>query len=369
MVSAQPTTAGMSTVAAAPAQPVVSGSFVVSSAEGVRIVGNLKLDAPAADGSAAVQASWTAVGGNGDIPCATGSNQSAVIVGTLAFTNETPNDTPDFYINFSDMKTGGTMSLGAGYSNGPQCITSGSDGWEGSAIQPTWTHAQWGPVPIAIVINNFYGPSNPNGDASLLGTTSMVINSQTAGSYGVVSTSGIVAQLNGPVMIVDLGQVASTPTADTGPTPPPASSPNPTTVGGYQTYRNAKFGFSVQIPRSFKSAGGSVDGDGASYTNADHSEHVTAYGQNNIAHKSATGLLNGLIATQKRAGSEVTYSAASGNIYSCSGYNAAGQIFYIHGVIGPRYQYELDWLYPKSDKRALDPAVQRSVDTFKPGPL
>lgn len=193
-------------VADTPSQPTVSGSFTATSSQGIKVTVRLTFDAPVVDGSAAASANWTAFGASGSIPCATGSNQNAVIVGTLEFTNQTPSYTPDVYIDFSDMTTGGNMSFGAN-SNDGECVTDGSDGWEGSTIQPTWTGAQWGPAAVAIVIQNYYGPDYPDGDSNLLGKTSLVVYSP-SDHYTVDSTTGIISQLSGPVMLVNLSRLA-----------------------------------------------------------------------------------------------------------------------------------------------------------------
>ena len=201
-------------VPAAPAAPAVSvpgsvsGSVTAVSSEGVKVSVGLTFDAPVHEGSAAATA-WSAAGGHGAIPCAAGSNQDAVLVGTLTFTDLTPSYVPDLYVNFQQFVTGGPVSLGAGFSSGYSCVTDGSDGWEGSAIQPTWTHGQaaWGPLAIAVVVKDYYGPAHPHGDTSLLGTTDFVVASQ-SDTYQLKSAQGILSQLNGASLSLDLGAAA-----------------------------------------------------------------------------------------------------------------------------------------------------------------
>lgn len=120
-----------------------AGSVTVQSSEGKRITVNLQLTKPVSDATSAATANWKSHLGQGAIPCVTDSSTDGVIVGTQSFHNETPSYTPTVYLNWLDIKTGGALAFGVGYSSGNQCVTAGSDVWEGSAVQPNWTSASW----------------------------------------------------------------------------------------------------------------------------------------------------------------------------------------------------------------------------------
>ncbi len=179
-----------------------NGSFTFTSSTGVTVRGILNLQTPVAASDA--QSAWTSVGGTGDIPCVTDAQTDAVMIGFLEFQNQTSSYTPDFYLNFQSIATGGGLALGAGYSDGNQCITDGSDAWEGSAIQPTWAGAVWGPLPIDIVIHNDIGPSYPNGNPANLGTVNLVINSTGSDSFTIASTDGTISRVNGQDLSLNL---------------------------------------------------------------------------------------------------------------------------------------------------------------------
>lgn len=164
----------------------------------------------------------------------------------------------------------------------------------------------------------------------------------------------------------------SAPTARATATPSATSTPTPTPTvpsDGYYTYGNGRYGFSVQLPASYRRGPEPENGDGARFTSPDGAAHLTVAGANNVLDESAAGALAAYESTIRRGGGRVTYAGRKGNAYVCSGFAADGSIFYQREVVGPTTEYTLAWTYPAPDKVALDPAVSRSVASFTPGPL
>lgn len=164
----------------------------------------LTLQRPAPVSKAA--SDWTSVDATGSLPCVTDNQTDDVIVGTLQFDNATPSYTPNFYVNLQHHDRQQLRPRrGNGSGNGNQCITDGSEhGRLSPAIQPNWVSSGLGTVPIDIFIHHDIGPAYPSGNPNNLGTLELVVNSQSAESVVVIRQSGIVTELNGPVMQVHL---------------------------------------------------------------------------------------------------------------------------------------------------------------------
>jgi hypothetical protein len=98
------------------------------------------------------------------LPCSDfDSARDAIVVGTVAFENGTPTFTPDVRFMFPGLPeyTDFDTSVGVDYGNSPSCIDP-----EGG-ITPNFSEgSSWGPVPIEIVLRQFYSPSDPAGAAT-----------------------------------------------------------------------------------------------------------------------------------------------------------------------------------------------------------
>jgi hypothetical protein len=86
--------------------------------------------------------------------------RDAIVVGTVAFQNETPSFTPQVRFMFLDPLTYSDyqIDVGVDYKNQPACINLDA------GITPDFSGtASWGPAPIEIVLHQFYSPASPSG--------------------------------------------------------------------------------------------------------------------------------------------------------------------------------------------------------------
>jgi hypothetical protein len=143
----------------------------------------------------------------------------------------------------------------------------------------------------------------------------------------------------------------------------------------YVRRRNARFGFSFEIPASFLSMGTPADGDGFVYRSPDGQAEVVAFGEiNNLennqgASTSVRQAYEKELATLRSAGDSITYQALVGNAITFSGITSNREIYFTRIVWGPGSLNTLDWSYPRSQQGQLNGAVENSVATFQSGDL
>lgn len=114
-------------------------------------------------------AAWRTVGGSDSPPCQVDESRTGFFVGTLAFTNETPNFQPKVLLALRENIniSAGNYDVGIGYDSDPTCIDVNSDlePW----IRPNMSNGpNWGPVPFEIVVKNYFSPDSPDGRPLLL---------------------------------------------------------------------------------------------------------------------------------------------------------------------------------------------------------
>jgi hypothetical protein len=153
-----------------------------------------------------------------------------------------------------------------------------------------------------------------------------------------------------------------------------ASQQTPAT-DAYVRRRNARFGFSFDVPASFLSTGTAADGDGFGYRSPDRQAEVSAVGEiNNLennpdASTSVRQAYEKELATLRSAGDSITYQALVGNAITFSGITSNGEIYFTRIVWGPGSVNTLGWSYPRSQQGQLKGAVENSVATFQSGDL
>lgn len=177
-----------------------------------------------------------------------------------------------------------------------------------------------------------------------------------------------------------------TPSTTTPTSPPSTATPSGSSTGtpstgapprgDWQTYRNPRYGFSVEVPRSLAPTS-SVDGKGLTYRSADGLTEVTGAGSSTTAGSGPTAGATPAseeerYAVDLRRRGDLTYSQvdeASGT-FTVSGHLEGGSIIvYVHGVVGPHTEYVLSWSYPTAQQATVQPWVEHSVKTFRPGLL
>jgi hypothetical protein len=132
----------------------------------------------------------------------------------------------------------------------------------------------------------------------------------------------------------------------------------------YRTYRNARFGTSVQYPAHLLlPQRESSNGDGRKFLSRDGRVELTVYGFNNSAGRSASGEMNRAVRDWKRDKAQITYAKAGNGWFVLSGY-VGRDIFYEKTIARGSTFHTLIWQYPAALKRSLDVPLTRSVRTF-----
>jgi len=174
--------------------------------DGTTISGSLELSGLRGADDPNLQADWSAISQGPEMPCPADSSRDEVVIGTVAFTNETPNFTPTLNIMLASI--GGPVSIGVAYSNEPRCedLSSASGSQFSPAISPSFTSATWGPVPIEFVIPHYRSPAAPNGDPNLLKQLNVQITAtqgppaHAAGGYQITSNDSFIGDNSGPAI-------------------------------------------------------------------------------------------------------------------------------------------------------------------------
>lgn len=170
--SADPTSS-VPSVAAAPSTPTDAPTLTplavtFTAPDGTTVTMDLRLSGLLRPTDPGVQAAWSHAGGSSALACDADPQRDALFVGQVAFTNTTPSFTPDLMIFFNPNMSGMTnLSVGIGYTNQPAC-TAVDPSTTQATLAPTFSSPQWGPVPIELVVHDFYSPQFPGGNVSML---------------------------------------------------------------------------------------------------------------------------------------------------------------------------------------------------------
>jgi len=163
----------------------------------------------------------------------------------------------------------------------------------------------------------------------------------------------------------------STSTTSPSPTPTVTAKPSPTStvpVVFYTPYSNARYGFTADIPASFKATAPPEDGDGLGYTGGRAT--LAVFGSNNVNGDSPAKVESELVAAVTKAGGKVTYKAISGNIVAVSGTESlagGSTVVYTRTVVGVGSENTMRWSYPAGEVRTYDPQVMHTIIDFHPG--
>ena len=174
------------------------------------------------------------------------------------------------------------------------------------------------------------------------------------------------------------------------------SSPPPSTTTGtpsstrtppaltYRTYGGAKFRYSLQVPTDYIAVDPGHD-DPTFLRSPDHRVKVTPYSTFNggvpaLGTCLPAAVTPGDTPSQWLAvlskvytdggsgnGAVVTYASVQGPVVIVSGLQN-GQVYYERSVVYSHVIYGVVWTYPAALKQDVDPAVQESARTFRPGP-
>jgi hypothetical protein len=131
------------------------------------------------------------------------------------------------------------------------------------------------------------------------------------------------------------------------------------TQGGYKTYSNARFGYSVSYPAAILVPQGEADnGDGQIFRSKDGHAEMRVFGRYNVQNETLRSAFN---AAQE--GKSVTYKLLRGNFYVVSGHEG-GKIFYektlLKGDTFKTFMIE----YDEADASTYDAITARIARSF-----
>lgn len=130
-------------------------TFTWTDAGGVEVEGTMELLPPMMADDPQIPAAWSQVYPQTppDLACVENPDRDAVVLGTISFSNPTPEYTPANVqigmFNYSSTGTGASLEIH--YGDDVRCDT--------FSFAPAMDDASWGPVPIAFVVPLVYGPA------------------------------------------------------------------------------------------------------------------------------------------------------------------------------------------------------------------
>lgn len=139
-----------------------------------------------------------------------------------------------------------------------------------------------------------------------------------------------------------------------------SAAPSTTTASGTRTYTNDRFGLSVELPASLQEGQAPANGDGVQLGDSGGAL-VRVYGSNVTG---AAPTRASVVAEVSRS-RPVQYQAGTDRAFSVSWLDEAGNVRYQRYLVGSGSYAVLDWTYPQTRKAELDPALTRSVKSFR----
>lgn len=132
----------------------------------------------------------------------------------------------------------------------------------------------------------------------------------------------------------------------------------------FQTYRNARFGYSIAYPANLLIAQPEADnGDGRKFKSRDGKIVLTVFGRQNVFNRTLKGESEKAIGDWKKDGAKVTYWKRGKDYFAISGY-VGNNIFYEKTVGRNNQFYTYFYEYPKTLKKRMDVPVNRAFASF-----
>ncbi|MDO7874397.1 hypothetical protein Q5H93_06605 [Hymenobacter sp. ASUV-10] len=136
----------------------------------------------------------------------------------------------------------------------------------------------------------------------------------------------------------------------------------------YRTYANARFGFRIDFPASFRVQPEPANGDGRRFVSADGRTVLSAYAGYNVLDEGMAD--DRRLARQGWQEKKATFSldqlTGKGTGYVLSG-RVQGDIFYQKTVLRSGVLSTFVWQYPAARKAAMDAVIQHTIQTWQPG--
>ena len=142
-------------------------------------------------------------------------------------------------------------------------------------------------------------------------------------------------------------EVGVTVTPSTGVKTTTLSTPTTAAAGGYQTYTNRRFGYTVEIPSGYTPDNQPADGTGHKYTSPDHAATVELTAEHNGDGHSIADEYAQALAIDGEDGAQITYKVLHENVFTISGFiGSRHDIFYDVVYLGPNSIDRMEWTYP-----------------------
>lgn len=132
----------------------------------------------------------------------------------------------------------------------------------------------------------------------------------------------------------------------------------PAAADGWRPYANARFGYTVEVPASFKAGPVPENGDGSVFTSADYNEIVTVYGHLLTTDGDVAADAREAATSEQGDGFTLTYRAVTAGGYTLSGVSGS-HIVYLHAIptCGGIASATVRITYRSVDKARLDALV------------
>ena len=130
----------------------------------------------------------------------------------------------------------------------------------------------------------------------------------------------------------------------------------------YDTYGNARFGYSISYPSNLVPKGEAENGDGQIFEARDKSAKLTVWGANNALNQSLKEIYKGDL---KQRGKSITYKKLGANFYVISG-KQNGKIFYQKTMRNSDDTYfTFIFEYAESKRTTYNKATAQIAKSFK----
>jgi hypothetical protein len=134
----------------------------------------------------------------------------------------------------------------------------------------------------------------------------------------------------------------------------------------YQTYQNARFGYSIPYPAALVKPHPEADnGDGRRFVSPDGATILTVYGSNNALEYTVAQQLSMNRKNWQADGAIITLAKTLPDGYVLSGTIESG-IFYEKAALRNGTFSTFSWQYPAAQKQRMDAVVTYTARAFKP---
>lgn len=136
-------------------------------------------------------------------------------------------------------------------------------------------------------------------------------------------------------------------------------------LGAATLYRNARYGFQIQVPDGFVAGQAPANEDGRTFRQAGGRAELLVWGWNNVLDE---GLAEALARAKEDAGRPIAFESQGRNWYVLS-WTDGVQIVYQKAFLGPGSGAAFRLTYPLARKSVFDAIVTRLEKSFRPGDL